>query len=473
MSSVRVVVLDCLLLLSSVVSVRAADPVARLNAALQVPALRGAQVAALVVKADDGKVLFDHGGDRALTPASNTKILTAVAALATFGPAHQFTTEVYGDAAPDAKGSVQTLIVRGGGDPALTSEEWWRLAADLRLRGLRRVRGDIVLDDSLFDRERWNPVWGPVSSRAYYAPIGALSANYGAFSVEVQPPDKLGGKAEVFVDPPVPYLALRSSVKVVGRGAPASLSIQRDEGADSVEHVVVSGAVRAGEAPEVFYRNVSDPALYAGAVLRMQLEANGIAVSGRVRTGGVPPGAHPLLHFEGKPLGEIVRLFLKYSNNDIAESLLKSMGASASGPPGTWENGLQALRGRLASLGIDTASTVLTDGSGLSYENRIAPRTLVDALRTALRSFGFGPDFVAALPIAARDGTLEKRAKEVEGMVRAKTGLLTKVTALSGYAHTRGGDDLVFSILVNGYGCDDAEAMAAVDRFVEELVRGD
>jgi serine-type D-Ala-D-Ala carboxypeptidase/endopeptidase (penicillin-binding protein 4) len=223
-------------------------------------------------------------------------------------------------------------------------------------------------------------------------------------------------------------------------------------------------------------------------VLRMQLRENGIAVDGEVRQARAPEDAPLLLRFEGRPLSEIVRLFVKYSNNATAETLVKglsllaapdvapaSVGAAADPPraPASWPAGVQELERRLVGLGLDPAGFSLVDGSGLSYENKVTPRTLVEALRRARTSFRFGPEFMAALPIASRDGTLQKRAHGAEGVVRAKTGLLTRITALSGFADLGGGERAVFSILVNGYRSSDEAAMGAVDRFVAELVRSD
>ena len=127
------------------------DPglVERLDATLTHPGLRGAQIAALVVDSDTGKVLYARDPDRALVPASNVKILTALAVLAALGPSHRFVTEVLADRVPDAEGVVDTLYVRGGGDPALPSEELWRLAADLRRAGLREVREALVVEELL------------------------------------------------------------------------------------------------------------------------------------------------------------------------------------------------------------------------------------------------------------------------------------------------------------------------------------
>jgi D-alanyl-D-alanine carboxypeptidase/D-alanyl-D-alanine-endopeptidase (penicillin-binding protein 4) len=129
------------------------------------------------------------------------------------------------------------------------------------------------------------------------------------------------------------------------------------------------------------------------------------------------------------------------------------------------------LRRRLVGLGFDASAVSLEDGSGLSYENRLSPRTLVRALRAGASSFDFGPEYVAAFPISARDGTLEKRVDGARGALRAKTGLLNRVTGLCGYARASDGGEMVFSILVNGYRGTDKQAMDAVDAFVERMVR--
>jgi D-alanyl-D-alanine carboxypeptidase/D-alanyl-D-alanine-endopeptidase (penicillin-binding protein 4) len=362
-------------------------------------------------------------------------------------------------------GSVGVLAVRGGGDPALTSEEWWRLAADLHRRGLRRVRGDLILDDTYFDQQRWNPAWDGVSARAFHAPVGALSANYGSFAVAVQPA-RAGVPAQIAIDPPLPFFELVDRTRP-GNGA---LAVERHS-AGTRERVEVSGAAPSGGAAVTIFRSVADPTRYAGAVARMQLAAHGIAVDGQDRVATVPVGYHELLAFEGKPLADVVRLFMKFSNNNIAEMLVKDMGAAQSGTPGTWDSGLAAMRRQLAALGVAAEGAQLVDGSGLSPRNRVTPRTLVAALRAARASFVFGPEFESAMPIAGRDGTLSQRAAGAVDSVRAKTGLLSGAVGLSGYARTRGGTDLVFSVLANDYRRGDPDAIAALDGFAAALVQ--
>jgi D-alanyl-D-alanine carboxypeptidase/D-alanyl-D-alanine-endopeptidase (penicillin-binding protein 4) len=432
-----------------------------LEGALAHPGFRGATVGVLVVRSADGQVLFERGADRPLAPASNLKVLTALAALQTFGPAYRFTTRLTADRTPDADGAVGALAVRGAGDPALTSEEWWRVAADLRRRGLRRVRGELILDDTYFDQQRWLPSWGGISARAFHAAVGALAANYGSFAVEITP------ERRIAIDPPVPYFEL---VDRTGSGATHALTVDRDSTGDR-DRVTVAGKLPAAGSSTTVFRSASDPARYAAAVLRMQLAAQGIIVDGPDRVAPVPAGFSELLAFEGKPLADIVRLLMKYSNNNIAEMLVKAIGAHDAGPPGSWPNGLAAMQRQLASLGVDLRGLVLVDGSGLSPDDRVTPRALVGALRAANASFAFGPEYLAALPLAARDGTLSKRAAGAIDRVRAKTGLINGVAALSGFARLHDGTDVAFSILVNGYTRGDAEAMAANDVFAEALVQ--
>ncbi len=451
----------------------------RLRSVLKQPALAGARLSALVVREADGVVLFEHEPDRMMIPASNAKILTALAVLSTLGPTFQFETQIWSDRAPDIKGTVGRLGVRASGDPALNSEDWWRLASELRAAGLRKVSGDIVLDVSYLDTVRWHPSWQGISSRAYHAPVGALNANYGSFAVRVAPGAILDDPVRVRISPDIPYLRPSLEARTVSPRKRRSLVVDRRE-RDGYELVTVAGSARRGSEPKTYYRSVSNPAAYAGAILRMQLAANGIEVAGKVLIGKTPAAPHELLLFKGRPLSEIVRLFMKFSNNTIAETLVKDLGARATGEAGSWNNGVPEMRRRLLSLGIASEDFALVDGSGLSYENRASARAMVSALRVASASFGIGPEFLAAFPVAGRDGTLEKRAATATDRVRAKTGLLNQVTALSGFAIVRGldpavdaempeGERVIFSLLVNGYSSRDGEAMEAVDAFSSAL----
>jgi D-alanyl-D-alanine carboxypeptidase/D-alanyl-D-alanine-endopeptidase (penicillin-binding protein 4) len=466
-----------------------ASPLARrLERLIAQTPLAGAAVGVLVVRASDGAVVFERGADRLLIPASNQKILTALASLARFGPTHRFTTRVWVRPTPGDDGRVEELLLEGGGDPVMNSEDWWRLAADLRGEGLRQVAGDVRVDDSLFEAPGWHPSWGRISARAYHAPVGALTANYGTFFVSIWPNARQGFSARVDLDPPVDYLRIHNRAKTATAQDRPRLSVDRVRGRSEAgfddEVVRIEGVTRLGDGVDRFPRSVLDPGLYAASLLTHQLEANGVAVEGAVRRS--PRGAEEadgdfglLLARPGRTLAEVVQLCLKYSNNSIAESLLKSLGvwagADDAGEPARrsgWSEGVRALRAELTTLGLDLGKARIVDGSGLSIQNRISPRMLVDALQIAASDFAFGPEFVAALPIAELDGTLEKRLHGGRARVRAKTGLLSDagVTSLSGFAERGDGETLVFSILVNGHGGGSGAAMDAVDELVESLL---
>lgn len=440
----------------------------RLKQALAVPALAGSEVGALVVRDRDHKVLFDFRANRDLIPASNLKVLTAVAALSHWGAAHRFTTVVVSDRAPDLKGEVGELCLRGGGDPLLTSEEWWRLAADLRLEGVRRINGDVFLDASMFDSESYHPSWGEMTDRAYHGRVAALSANYGAFKVTVRPGKLVGERPRVLIDPPIPYLvAVNRSRMVSGNGSKINVSRVRKE---NFEEVHVSGDVSVRSSTRSFYRNVADPVRYAGSVFEMQLKALGIALGGEVRL-GAGSCTKKLLAFSGQPLSVIVHRFLKWSNNNIGEMLLKSLGASAQGEPGSWLNGIDAARSEIAGLGVNLGSSSWVDGSGLSRGNRLSASTLVDVLLRAKGDYEFGAEFRSSLPIGGIDGTLRGRTGGAGSRVRAKTGLISGVMGLSGYVASANGESLTFAVLVNGFQSSEIAIVKALDAFASVMVR--
>ena len=440
--------------------------------ALAARGLAGAALSALVVERATGAEVLARNPDALLMPASTQKVLTAVAALSLFGPSHRFVTTVRASRPIGPEGAVGDLFVSGG-DPAMTSEQWWRLAADLRALGLREVRGDLVLDDGLFDEQRWHPSWAPLSARAFHAPVSALSANFGAYRVRVAPGAEPGAPLRATIDPPVPYLHLVNEGRTGKRGSASTLTVERAPGA-AEERVLVGGSVALGSEPDDVWRSVSDPLTYAAAVLRLQLEAVGIHVAGGVRRAAATPGATLLLEYEGLPLQQIASLFLKYSNNFIAECLLRWLALgpapAPTAPPASWAAGTEALRGRLAALGVPLGGAQLVDGSGLSRENRVSARLLVETLRRGDALFEAGPELLAGLPIAARDGTLRRRAEGARGRVRAKTGSLDGVTSLAGFARSERGREFVFAVIANDLHHGDAAAAAAMDGVLAALV---
>jgi serine-type D-Ala-D-Ala carboxypeptidase/endopeptidase (penicillin-binding protein 4) len=441
----------------------------RVDQLLARPALRGASIGLSVIDLESGATLLERGGERGLVPASNQKLLVASTALALWGPQHRFETVVYTTGSIDAEGVLDgTLWIQGSGDPSLVTESFWRLVEEIRLRGIRSIRGGIGIDPGRFDGQQLHPDWEPSSRRAYYPRISGFVANFSAFRIEVR-----GGRAAqtpvvVSVLPEIPYFRVRSDAVTIPGAGQVSLDVSAlPDG--SGERIRVSGAQRVNQDASTYWRSVALPERYAADVLRMQLAAQGVKVDGSVRIAPLPDGAEPLLTFEGEPLGLIVRDLNKYSNNFIAEQLTKALGAEFRGRPGTWTSGIAVIREYLDGKGLLGPETVIADGSGLSPRNRVSAATLASVVRHAALEFGSGAEFLASLPIGGRDGTLEERGYETVVGVRGKTGHLRSVASLAGVFPGEQGKLRAFAIIVNGARGGRLDVDAAIDELVTSL----
>ncbi len=439
-----------------------------LDRLLRSPALRGARVGVVVEELRGGRRLLAHAPDTALVPASNQKLLVAAAALAHWGPSHRFETPILieGELADGVlEGS---LWILGRGDPSLVSESLWKLAEEVRLRGIREIRGGIGVDTTYFDDSYFHPDWQPVTSRSYYAPTSPFSVNYSSFRIEVAPGERAGATAQVRLAPDIPYFRTLADALTLRGGGKLTLDV--DVLPDGTgESVRVTGSVSTVSSPSTFWRAVALPERYAAALLRAQLEAQGVRVGTRVRFGPVPAEARELFQFKGESVALQVRLLGKYSNNFVAEQLTKLLGAEVYGVPGSWEKGVRALGDHLRGIGAFAGGTVIADGSGLSARDRIAPSTLAALIRSSATSFAYGPEFLASLPIGGRDGTLETRMEVGGTPVRAKTGHLNRVASLSGVVPGEPGEWVVFSLLVNGARGSSLDVDAAIDAFVSSV----
>ncbi|HTP24772.1 MAG TPA: D-alanyl-D-alanine carboxypeptidase/D-alanyl-D-alanine-endopeptidase [Anaeromyxobacteraceae bacterium] len=416
-----------------------------------------------VASLDSGQILYARDPDALLNPASNVKLFTSAAALALLGPEYRFETEVLIDPLPSAT-TARTLYVRGKGDPVFVTERLWALAGDIAHRGLKTVKGDLVVDDSFFDSEHEGPGYDQErGDRSYLAPVGALSLNFNTIAIHVGPGSHTGDRARVEVEPPSDYVEIVNRTRTVRPGSRRRVKPSSQPLGSDRQRVLVEGRLPLGSRDQILYRKIDDPAAYFGNTLKQLLELRGVRVVGSVRRATVPPSAKPYAVAESPPLGEIVRRLEKNSNNFMAEQLIKVMGADKKGPPGTWPKGVAAVEDFLADIGIARGSYLMKNGSGLNDTNRFSAKQFVILLREMWRRFPLMGDFLASLPIAGRDGTVRWRMGGTEGRVRAKTGTLMGVTSLSGYVETAGHDRLVFSILVNEFAGGSHPVVQAVD----------
>lgn len=419
------------------------------------PHMRGAEVAILVVSAATGEVIYEHNADRLMVPASNMKVVTAAAALSVLGPDYRFETVVSTDAPELGVTLAGDLYVRGTGDPSLVSEELWKLAESIRVLGIERIEGDLVLDAAYFDSANTTSLAVADGDRAYHARTGALSLNFNAVAVHTTSSERPGAPAVVELAPGTSFVELRGGVSTGRSRSRSNLSVRRTF-EDGKNVITVSGSVPAGSGTRVHYRSLDDGLGYFGTVLREFLESAGVEFGGTVALGVAPEDARTLVVHTSKPLSLIVRDLNKFSNNFVAEQLLKAMAAHVYGAPGTTAGGTAVLTDHLRAAGGDSGSCHIEDGSGFSRDNRLTPRAIVAVIQQALSDFTTSYEFAASLSVSGTDGTLSDRMgyAELRSIVRAKTGLLDGVTAISGIMENGPGEEVLFSVIVNGFECE-------------------
>jgi len=426
-----------------------------------------------VLSGRTGAILYARSADRVLIPASDAKVFVMGAALSRLGAEHAFRTEALA-AGPLDHGTLRgALILRGSGDPSLTSEGLWGLALDLEAAGLRRVEGDLLLDDTAFAPDQ-PPAAGPGRSEArpYGAVTSALTANFNTIALEVAPGIRAGEAARVALVPPLRDVALESRVRTGPAGsAPPSIEVvvaPAASGAGPIR-VHVTGSIPAGEPSRRVWKALGSPVPFTGALFKEMLARADIAIAGKIRVAPAPPGARLLAARESPPLAVLLREVGKRSSNLFAEQILKALDPET---PRTTRGGLEQVRAWLKAQGVGPEAARLVDGSGLSRENRATAGALARVFRAASRDPASGAEFLSAFGVAGVDGTLDRRLFDLRGRVRGKTGTLDGVVALTGWARSRSPsepDGIVFAILLNGAGLDPAEAHALQDRIVRAI----
>lgn len=439
------------------------------------PKLGRAKLTVSVVDLATGNELVNHDADRAMSLASNAKLLTSTAALADLGGGFRWRTSAFG-AEPDDQGVVAgDLYVKGRGDPMLEAADLGALAADLAARGVRSV-DRLMIDTSYFDDVVEPPHFEDQKSETagFRAPVASLGVARSAVTVTVVPDP--GGTATVTLDPdPGDYIKLTShALTSVTRGR-TRIKVEVKTQPDHME-IAVSGQIRWGEGSWDVRKRVADPVRFAGEVLRRALADHGVKIKARaVGRAVVPPAAKLLAAHDSAPLSEVLRHMNKLSDNYLAESVLKTLGAETRTTPGpaSWSDGRAAVQAYLAKIGLPASGYRADNGSGLFDATEVSARQLTTLLGAAHKDFRIGPDLMASLPVGGVDGTLARRWRghAAKGRVRAKTGTLDKVVTIAGYLATDGQHPLGFAVLVNDIPPGQrASARTAADEIIDALV---
>lgn len=420
----------------------------------------------LVVTDEAGREILALNPDDRFIPASNTKMFTTAAAYATLGALD----------APDAAGGASVrieggdVILAGGGDARMSSAadctvDCLATLADAVAAKTRRVR-NIVGDDTLFPDQRWSPgmSWNNIFSR-YGTGISALTLDDNELVLEVRPgvEGKAPAAAMLF-----PYFTVQNEAVTVAAGGATDLSYDRDVNGKLLR---LTGTIAADAEPQTLRMGIDDPAHYAAWRFKTLLEARGVKVSGKavarhrplapaddpeVRKGAPAPrvpSPQPLARLAPPPLAEDITHINKVSQNLHAELLMRRVGLQRGS--GSIADGVAEVATMLEAAGVPRTAWDLSDGSGMSSYNRIAPRGTAKMLRW-IAAQPWGSAWRATLPIAGQDGTLSRRFKGtiLEGKLFAKTGSLNATNALSGYMIAKSGKTLTFSMIANDVPAD-------------------
>jgi D-alanyl-D-alanine carboxypeptidase/D-alanyl-D-alanine-endopeptidase (penicillin-binding protein 4) len=435
------------------------------------PCFHKGQKSIRAVNLTTSQTILDINGDALLIPASTTKLVTSATALLRLSPHYRFRT-VFLSPASVRNGVLEgDLYLKGYGDPVLVLEEARLLARGLRKRGVHSVRGDLVGDDSYFDNEVRAADWPDArSQRAFNAKIGALSVHFNSISAVVTPGAHPGDPVEVTMDPASTYVTIRNTARTARHGHGVTLTRVEQESGDLLQ---VEGSLTAGSEPQTVHRNISHPSLHATMAIFELLQREGVQIAGRPRTGQTPPGAREVYVHHSKAMYRIVDDLHKYSNNFVAEQILKTLGAETHGPPGSWGKGLMVVAEVLESLGVPRGSYTLVDGSGLSRLNRLSAAHLVTLLMRMAQDFRVQAEYLASLLTPGGEGRQSRRfpGPDFEPRARVKTGSLEDVSALAGYVGRADGEMIAFAVLLNGPLCSRERTWQLQDAIVQQLIR--
>lgn len=423
-----------------------------LDAILDGATTSGAHYTALVTSLDRGDTLYARSPHAQLAPASNMKLFTTAAALYYLGPDFRYSTYLMIDGEVRSGTLYGNVVLHGSGDPSISGRMLGEATAPLRemtaaLRriGIAAVEGDVIGDGSVFDSEWLAPAWEDDDRMSWYAaPIGGLNFAENMVRVTVRP-GEVGGAARISTRPATIGLAIRSEVVTRASGATHVVFGHEPGG------IVVRGTIRRGHGGVTRTMPVVDPANYAASALRALLEEEGITVSGQTRS-GPHRGSRPRVVAEHRSptLREIVTVTNHVSHNLFAEALVKTLGSTIAGQGGFLAGGGAVRDFIRAETSVGPGEVLVFDGSGLSRPNRATAAATVALLEQLWRG-DLGDEFLATLPEAGKaDGLKRMYDTPAAGNLRAKTGTIRHVSALSGYVTAANGERLAFSIIANG-----------------------
>lgn len=422
---------------------------------LAATSIRSGSWGMMVTSITHGDTLFSINADVPHLPASTQKVLTSVLALDALGAGYRFRTEVL-HTGTLRNGRVDgDLVLRGDGDPSLSTRFIGRtpdaamdsLVMRVVKAGVREVSGRVIGDATAFESRSVPEGWHPrILQDAYAGRVSGLTLNENIVWVTIRPTTR-GSAAEVVLEPATAAIPLRANVRTVaGRRSPLKIS-------RTSSGITVSGSIGVDAGPHSYSYIVEDPASFTTGAFLSALRRHGITVANGMTLAPTPAGATSVTAWESAPLETLLTVMNRESVNVIAEHVFRAASRGSdrhtAGAAFTADTALRALLQRSAGIRGDAIRS--TDGSGLSQLDKVSPRAMVQMLGWADHS-AWGPLLHASLPLAGESGTLRHRMRftTAQTNLHAKTGTTNDVVALAGYVTARNGELLAFCMLYNG-----------------------
>ncbi len=424
----------------------------RVLASLNYADIPASSVSLVIQPLNDVSPLVSLNPKVARNPASTAKILTTYAALEILKPAYIWPTEVYLEGELQGDTLVGDLGIKGYGDPMMLLEDFWKFLRELRRKGVRRIEGDLLLDDSYFapiDEDM--SAFDNQPARTYNLPPNALMVNFQTVRFIFN--DRESG-IDLYMDPELPNLRIENRLRnkrgaCVGYNAGIAIRVTNSPARDVV---AIDGLHPTGCQEYSLSRTVLQPASYFYGLFKTLWEQMGGELVGtyRAETFNIRENEDPFMTWQSKPFREILTSTNKYSNNTMTRNLLLTIAAETKTVPATTWDGIDAITEFLESRGMDTTNLNMDNGSGLSRDVRLDAQLLVDTLVDAYQSPN-AAEFIASLPINGVDGTMRMRTRgeSSEGMGHIKTGRLDDVVSLAGILQSREGVRYALAFIIN------------------------
>lgn len=404
----------------------------------------------VVVDLTSGVTLYKRNSDRLYIPASNMKLFSEAATLMALGPDYRFKNQLSTSAGQLQDGVLHgNLYLHLSGDPSFSRDDLKKLLSSLKGWNIKAIEGNVFIDSSLAEVTAYPPGWLKTDlSYSYGAPIAPLMLDANRLTITVNPGAHAGDPAIVEVDDGGAAIVVnnQATTKSNVKGCGVGFTLDKDN------NLTVRGCVGLAQWAVQQRLAIKNPLMYAQGMIKSELIKDQIQLNGQVLLGKTPAGALILASQHSKPISQLMADTLKPSDNLYADSLYLHTAATLNGSPLNWNEAQVVVKNFLEQqTGIDFKNSTFTDGSGLSRYNLVTPEQTISLLKFIYQRFPLSYEYIAALPISGRDGTLQKRFKipGQQGFVRAKTGTMTGMNSLSGYLYTANGHILAFAMYIN------------------------